>query len=697
MIKHFSTFNTNIVNENITYNKKKYDNTIYTFDIETTSFIIYNNKIYDTTFYDTLSNKEQKKCTKHTTMYVWQLGINEQVYFGRTWEELKQFLSIINKLNSDRKIIWIHNASFEFTYLHSIFNFENVFARKTHKVIRADFIEFNIEIRCSYILTNYSLEDLAKINKLKVQKMTGDIDYTKLRHSKTHLTKKEFRYIENDCLVIYYYIKDVELPKYKYINKIPLTATGHVRRELQTLLKDNKKYHIKTRKAINTEPYIYNFLVKTYMGGYTHANWLYTDTILNDVDSWDLSSSYPAVIVLEKYPVSKFAKVNIKSHKYMLKSNAYLLHVKFYNLECQYCNTFISKSKIINGIGVEDDNGRLIRAKECEMYLTDIDFKLYLKTYYKSEENATYDILESYAAKYDYLPIDLVNFVLDKYIDKTELKNVKECEVEYQHKKSDFNSIYGMMCTNTIRDEVVYNELLQKWNDKERQLSNYEIIESLENIEKKSFLSFSWGVWVTAYARSQNLLQTLIQLDEYCVYSDTDSLKLLQGYDKKILYQYNANIIKKIRDVSKKRGIDINRFMPCDINNKAHPIGLFEYEGMYSEFITQGAKKYACRDKKTGELTITVSGVPKRGVKCLRNNIDNFRDNLLFDYKHTKKNTLLYLEDLDPVYLTDYEGTTLLVTEKTGCCLLPASYLLSKSEEYNKLIKSSNRCLYNFN
>lgn len=696
MIQHYSRFVYTLSNEHLIPNKKKYDNTIYSFDIETTSFIIYNNKIYDTNFYDKLEKKEQSKCTKHTTMYVWQLGINENVYFGRTWDELKKFISIIDKLNEYKKIIWIHNAAFEFTYLHTIFNFCNVFARKTHKVMRADFIDYNIEIRCTYVLTNYSLKNLAKYNKLKVQKITGDINYSKLRHSMTHLTKKEFRYIENDCLIIYYYIKDIELKKYKYINKIPLTATGHVRRELQQLLKDNRSYHIKTRKAINTDPYIYNFLVKTYMGGYTHANWKYSDRILKNVDSWDLSSSYPAVIVLEKYPMTKFQKINLLSHKYMSSAYAYLLHVKFYNLECQYLNTFISKSKVINGIGIEEDNGRIIRCEECEMFLTDIDFKLYLKTYYESEDRSEYEILESYSAKYDYLPIDLVRFVLYKYIDKTQLKGIEAREVEYQHKKSDFNAIYGMMCTNTIRDEVIYNEILQKWNDKELPLSNHEIIENLENIEKKSFLSFAWGVWVTSYARSQNLLQTLVQLDEYCVYSDTDSLKLLQGYDKKIIYQYNLNIINKIRTVSKKRKIDIEHFMPRDINNKAHPIGLFEYEKKYSEFITQGAKKYACRESKTNELSITVSGVPKFGVKCLKNDIRNFKDDLLFDFKHTNKNTLLYLENLDPVYLTDYEGNTLLVNDKSGCCVLPASYLLSKSDDYNKLLKSSNRCLYNF-
>ena len=56
-------------------------------------------------------------------------------------------------------------------------------------------------------------------------------------------------------------------------------------------------------------------------------------------------------------------------------------------------------------------------------------------------------------------------------------------------------------------------------------ITNDEILKRLENDKKRGFLSFSWGVWVTAHARN-NLLQNLVKFDEFIVYSDTDSLKL---------------------------------------------------------------------------------------------------------------------------------------------------------------------------
>lgn len=51
--------------------------------------------------------------------------------------------------------------------------------------------------------------------------------------------------------------------------------------------------------------------------------------------------------------------------------------------------------------------------------------------------------------------------------------------------------------------------------------------------------------------------------------------------------------------------------MPKDVKGKTRMLGVFDHDADYKEFITQGAKKYAYRDKKYGEIHITVSGVPK--------------------------------------------------------------------------------------
>ena len=70
-------------------------------------------------------------------------------------------------------------------------------------------------------------------------------------------------------------------------------------------------------------------------------------------------------------------------------------------------------------------------------------------------------------------------------------------------------------------------------------------IEKLKEEKKKAFLSFAYGVWVTSFARN-NLLRRVIELDEYVIYCDTDSIKLRQGYDKSIIEKYNETVKNKI-------------------------------------------------------------------------------------------------------------------------------------------------------
>lgn len=272
--------------------RKKVDNTIYTFDIETTSFIILDGKQLDGIKYQDLNKDEQDRAEFKSTMYIWQFGINDTVYYGRSWSDFIEFLNILEKSNSNKKIIFVHNLAFEFQYLKTVLDFEEVVARVSRKVMKATLLNYNIEFRCSLILSNQSLKSLGETYELNHEKKDGDLDYSKFRHSKTPLTDKELGYCEYDCLVVYDYILK-ELQEYERVDNIPLTSTGHVRRELKELVQTDYEYKRKVRKAINTDPHIYNLLIQAFMGGYTHANWLYTDEILEDVDSWDFTSSYP--------------------------------------------------------------------------------------------------------------------------------------------------------------------------------------------------------------------------------------------------------------------------------------------------------------------------------------------------------------------------------------------------------------------
>ena len=659
---------------NIKGKRKFYDTNIYTFDIETSSYYILDGKVYPAIKYDELSDKEKQRAIKRSHMYIWMFSINDIVYYGRTWNELKLFLKRLDDHIGDTKYVFIHNLAFEFQYLKSNFHFDEVSARKSHKVISAIMRDYNIILKCSYMMSNVALKYLPKMFNLPVEKKVGDLDYSLIRNPNTPMSEKEFGYCEYDCLVLYHYILK-ELEVYEDVKHIPSTNTGKVRRELQNLTRTNFKYRRIVKKAINTNPHIYNLLCDAFLGGYTHANWIYADSVLENVDSYDIASSYPYVLVTQKYPNSEFRPCRIKRREEMSKRLAYLLVVKFKNVKCKYYNNFISASKCRNLRGAKYDNGRLISASEFEMTLTDIDFYFYLDTY-----DLEYEILECYYSSMSYLPKTLIEFILDKYVGKTELKGIPEREMEYGRIKGMYNSIYGMSVTNNIRDDVIYDDATGTWE--EIPLDNDTIIKKLGSEKKKAFLSFAYGVWVTAYARD-NLLRRVIANDDYVVYCDTDSCKLVEGYDKKVFEDYNKSVEDRINFVCKILKLDVNKYAPSDIKGNKHMMGLFEKECNYKEFITQGAKKYAyIIDDK---IHITVAGVPKAGAKALKS-LDDFRDDFIFSYKDTNKNLVMYTEEQSPVEVEDYLGLKYLVTDKSGCCILPNTYKLSKSLDYANLI-----------
>lgn len=232
--------------------------------------------------------------------------------------------------------------------------------------------------------------------------------------------------------------------------------------------------------------------------------------ILKNIKSKDETSAYPYVLTCFKFPSKKFVPCNIKSHKQMIDNFAYLLVVEFEEIECKYFNNFISRSKCDYIEKGKYDNGRIMKAKKIEITLTDVDFKFILQTYkYKS-----YNIKECYFSVYNYLPKQFIEFVIEKYVKKTEYKNVEGMEVEYAKEKNKFNSLYGMSVTNMIKDEVIYDNETD-WHEEE--LTNVDILKKLNEEEDKGFLSFAYGVWVTAHARN-NLLSNIVKLDEFVVY-----------------------------------------------------------------------------------------------------------------------------------------------------------------------------------
>ena len=94
--------------------KKIINNDIYSFDIETTSYLVLNNEQLNTLSYLEFDEKTRRECKYMACMYIWMFSINDTVYYGRTWEEFEKFLDKLDFYVTEKKIVFVHNLSFEF-------------------------------------------------------------------------------------------------------------------------------------------------------------------------------------------------------------------------------------------------------------------------------------------------------------------------------------------------------------------------------------------------------------------------------------------------------------------------------------------------------------------------------------------------------------------------------------------------------
>lgn len=647
------------------------DNNVYVFDTEVSSLFKINGKWQG--FDYNLSGQDYTTIEKSGVLYLWGFSANDKCYYGRTLKEFKELLEYISDKNL-KKIIYVHNLGYDFQFLLNIIDDFEVFARKPRHPIKAYSPSLNIEFRCSYILTNSSLDNLAKDYKLPVKKLVGALDYDKPRHSGTPITDREKEYLEHDLLCVYYFIKNVMLPEYKTITKIPLTQTGRVRREVKRLFAGNKKYYLKMKKLQPQTVHEFQMLRQAFAGGWTHANLFYSDKILDNVYSFDRASSYPSVMIMEKFPMSEFVDSIMPIDHIDFNNNACLIDITFYDLQSITFNTYLSISKSIDFDRCNTDNGRVMYARMIRYVITDVDYQI-IKRCYKWDKC---EVNELKVAQKSYLPKKYIDYICKLYKDKTELKGIDDKKELYQRIKEFINSLYGMTVTNTIQDETTLAD--KEWIT--TKLTLEDIQKKLDEQNKKSnFLSYAWGVWVTAYARYE-LWKIILEMDESVVYCDTDSIKFVNDNNFEVFEEYNKNYLERLHN----RGINYDFLAPYDKFGKRHPIGVFEQEATADKFKTLGAKKYCCQygDK----LKITVSGVPKKKGAEQLSSIEEFQDGFIFGYEADK--LLSYYNTAqcitEPIVFTDYLGNVGSCNDNYGVCLMPTTYELGLEMTYAQMI-----------
>lgn len=664
--------------------KKDFVDIVSAFDIETT-------RISNTTKFERDKMKEQPE--DNAVMYIWQwcfmdADFNYICIYGRTWEDFIFFVRKLTHYMDDNLylVVYVHNLAYEFQFLRGVlpFSSDDVFSVEKRQPIRGR--SGNLEFRCSYKLTNMSLRKFVEQEKCSHKKT--ELEYSGKRYSYTPLSTEELRYCLNDVISLCEALIRKMNRDGDNLYTIPLTSTGYVRREAKRVMRE-KKYIVDSVREMFPDLTIYKLLKQAFRGGNTHANRWYSNRLLESkeygaIHSVDRSSSYPAVICNNLYPMSAFEPIvdlsaaSVNEHIFKYK-RAVLMRVGINHLRlknnlwgCPYIS--LSKCSAINNGNF--DNGRILEADYVECIITDVDYQIII-----SEYDGEIVFYEAYSAKYGKLPQPLIDLTIKYYKGKTTLKGVLGQEYFYMKSKNLLNSIYGMMVQDPCKDLILFENGDKRGVESDYVMEGKELAEILEKSKKKAFLNYAWGVWVTAWARYE--LEQGIKIlssapDAEFLYCDTDSLKYIGDAD---FSGYNAEKIKE----SAQSGA-----WASDPKGRAHYMGVFEAEENMRSFVTMGAKKYAYEDME-GNLHITIAGVGKTaGAEELKaasetgRGIEKFKEGFIFDKAGGLE--AVYNDMPWGAYKMARDSNGKECTITSNVCLRPTTYTLGLTDEYARLI-----------
>lgn len=501
-------------------------------------------------------------------MYIWQICLEGNVIFGRRWEELQEFMQkVVNayKLSEgERVVVYVHNLSFEFQFIQDYFKFIDVFAMASRSILTAK--TAHLEFRCSYKLSNMSLAKFIKNTPNTLHyKGVDDLDYATVRTPDTELTEVEYGYCFNDVKGLYECV--MELLKEDNIATIPLTSTGYVRRDCRNAMnknKNNRKMFLRSRLTLLQ----YKLLRECFRGGNTASDRYLTNLILKIVGSYDLSSSYPFQMIAREYPLGKWNYGIIPDIMTLEEYNSKYCTIARYTfknirLRDEKPIPYIPQSKCLAlGDDREIYNGRILHADFLTISMTNIDYDI-VKEQYIYDDLA---VEEFHYSRKGVLPKELRDTIMYYFEKKSELKGDEEHYYEYMKSKNKLNSIYGMTVTNILNTEIEYHD----GEYTEKKMTEEEMEEALDKYYKnhRSFLNYSWGVFVTAYARRE-LEDGLNIAGLDTIYCDTDSVKFIGNHDREF-EAYNERLNKECEEKG------IRNY--TEVNGKRYYMGIFDKE-----------------------------------------------------------------------------------------------------------------------
>ena len=590
---------------------------------------------------DTETSKEKAGCICKNYVVAWTISIrafdmNIVTLYGHRPSEMVDCINrMMAAMEGMKTIIYFHKLNYDWTFLrkHFIKAWETPEHQLNTKSYNPIFIEFKngLILKDSLILAQRSLEKWARDLDVEHQKAVGAWDYDKVRNQSDTFNAFEKTYIENDTLAGVECLQKTMDGLGKRIFSMPYTATGIVRSIVQQIGKGYRAKDLFSR--IVPEYYVQEILEKAFHGGYVHLNrYLSEKVIEGQIDCFDAISGYPAWMLLEKYPMERFSPLGEMCDPHFILANAdvysYLFKIILIKPELKDYETVmpvLQVSKCEKTVNEIEDAGRILESEYVEIYTNEIDLELIMKQY-RYKKAVCVDV---FFAEKDYLPRWYTDYVFQLFSEKQKLKGVDP--VLYSIAKGKLNSLFGMAVQKPVKVSIEENYENGEYDEVEG--ADKEKLYEVYKHKYSAVLPYQFGSWVTSFMQRE--LFRIGEMARIWIYSDTDSV-YGKDFDIDKINAYNEDIKRKLQE----RGYGCVHHKGVD-----YWPGCFQLDGQYTEFISVGAKRYACRDMN-GLVKITCAGVSKAGAQCLDDDLNNFHAGFVFDGTVSgKKRHTYFIED----------------------------------------------------
>ena len=445
-------------------------------------------------------------------------------------------------------------------------------ARKVNKVTIYDSLK----------LLNFSVEKIAKSFDLPIRKL--EIDYKEFREVGHILTTQEVDYIRNDVEIM---ARALEIMFKENLNKMTIGSCALNNYRKGT--KNFKSYYPELEFELDQD------IRKSYKGGFTYLNPIYSDLITGEGIVLDVNSLYPSVM---RNCLLPFGKPIYYEGKYE-ESKMYPLYIQRISCIFELKEGKIPTIQIKNNPSYFVGNEYLTSSNEqiVVLTLTNVDLELFLKQYNVRELN--YLCGWKFKAKYG---------LFNEYVDKWSEKKIES-------KKDDNKALYTIC-------KLMLNSLYGKFSKNPKVLSKYPYINESGSVSYSLYpdeighgLYIPMGSFITAYARYKTITTSQKIRDytlkeygkDYYIYSDTDSIHMLELPEEEL-----------------KKFIEIDDYI----------LGYWKLESKFKrgKFIRQ--KCYIEEDYE-GNINVTVAGLPKRLGKYIT--FDNFKVGFTIPVSDTEK------------------------------------------------------------